>query len=112
MPIRVNVDWRDEGDDRLLASAGPSTIYRSFLGATDPEIWYPVALAESIVGEDLNEIDEPDINVVANSSANWNFNTEGSVPRSRIDLATVLLHELGHGLGFLSSIDSTRRHDR
>lgn len=107
VPIRVNIDWRDEGDDRLLASAGPSTIYRSFPGATDPEVWYPVALAESIVGEDLNEVDEPDINVVANSSANWNFDTEGSVPRSRIDLATVILHELAHGMGFLSSIDST-----
>lgn len=107
VPVRVQVDWRDQGDDRILASAGPSTIYRAFPGATSPNVWYPVALAEAIVGEDLNEADEADINVVVNSKANWNFATEGSVPRNRIDLTSVILHELGHGLGFLSSIDST-----
>jgi hypothetical protein len=48
-----------------------------------------------------------DINVVINSTANWNFATEGRVSRARTDLATVMIHELGHGLGFLSSIDST-----
>ncbi|NJB85891.1 hypothetical protein GGR26_001659 [Lewinella marina] len=107
VPIRVEVDWRDEKDDRLLASAGPSTIYRAFPGAVDPDVWYPVALAEAIVGEDLNETTEADINVVVNSTANWNFSTDGRVPRNRIDLSTVFLHELGHGLGFLSSVDST-----
>jgi hypothetical protein len=106
VPIRVDIDWRDEGDERLLASAGPGTIFRSFSTTIDPDIWYPVALAEAIVGEELNEPDEPDINVVVNSTANWNFDFNGRVPRNRIDLATVILHELGHGLGFLSSIDS------
>ncbi|MGB3800718.1 MAG: hypothetical protein WA952_12960, partial [Lewinella sp.] len=107
VPVRVEVDWRDQGDDRILASAGPSTIYRAFRGAVDPDVWYPVALAEAIVGEDLNDTTEADINVVVNSRANWNYGTTGSVPRFEIDLASVVLHELGHGLGFLSSIDST-----
>ncbi|WP_116107991.1 T9SS type A sorting domain-containing protein [Lewinella sp. IMCC34191] len=107
VPVRVLVDWRDQGDDRILASAGPSTIYRAFPGAVNPLVWYPVALAEAITGEDLNKTDEADINVVVNSKANWNYGTTGSVPRNRIDLASVVLHELGHGLGFLSSVDST-----
>ena len=107
VPIRVEVDWEDKEDDRILASAGPSTIYRAFRGAVDPQVWYPVALAEAIVGQDLNDADEPDIVVQVNSTANWNFATEGNVPRNKIDLASVILHEFGHGLGFLSSIDST-----
>ena len=107
VPVRVHVDWRDEGDENLLASAGPSTIYRAFEGAVNDDIWYPVALAEAITGEELNAVGDADINIVVNSTANWNYDTTGSVPRNRIDLATVVLHELGHGLGFLSSIDST-----
>ncbi|MBB4080479.1 hypothetical protein GGR28_003113 [Lewinella aquimaris] len=107
VPVRVNVDWRDEGDERLLASAGPSFLFRDFDGAPERNVWYPVALAEAIFGQELNDSDAPDINIVVNSTANWNYDTEGTVPRNRIDLATVILHELGHGLGFLSSIDST-----
>ena len=107
VPIRVEVDWRDQGDPLILASAGPSTIYRAFPGSVDDQVWYPVALAEAIVGEPLNDTTEADINVVVNSTANWNFATEGTVPRNRIDLSSVILHELGHGLGFLSSVDST-----
>ena len=107
VPIRVEVGWEDQGDDRILASAGPSSIWRAFEGSVDDEVWYPVALAEAIVGQELNDTSEADINVVVNSTANWNFATEGTVPRNRIDLSSVILHELGHGLGFLSSIDST-----
>ncbi len=106
VPVRVFVDWRDEGDEDLLASARPTDAYFNFLGARARELLYPVALAEAIIGLELND-DRPDINIVINSTANWNFDTTGSVPRNRIDLATVVLHELGHGLGFFSSIDST-----
>ena len=107
VPIRVEVGWEDQGDERILASAGPTSIWRAFDGSIDDDVWYPVALAEAILGVELNDTSEADINVVVNSTANWNYGTEGSVPRNRIDLASVILHELGHGLGFLSSIDST-----
>ena len=106
VPIQVSVDWRDEKDDNLLASAGPSQLYRNFELAPERNVWYPVALAEAIEGRALNPDDDSDITVVVNSTANWNYSTDGRVPRNRIDLATVFLHELGHGLGILSSVDS------
>ena len=106
VPIRVEIDWRDEEDDRLLASAGPSTIVRDFSGAPERQTWYPVALAEALFGDTINAPDEADIVVVVNSTANWYYGTDGNTPRNRIDLATVFMHEMGHGLGILSSVDS------
>lgn len=105
VPIRVEVDWQDRDDRRLLASAGPGTLFRGIPGG-EPNVWYPVALAESIVGLDLNELTSPDIRISANSTANWYFGTDGNTPRNRIDLVSVILHEMGHGLGFLSSVDT------
>lgn len=107
VPIHVTVDWGDRGDERLLASAGPGLILRGFEGARDSVTWYPVALAEAIFGEPYSSgPDTADIVVSINSTANWAYQTEGRIPRSRTDLATVILHELGHGLGFFSSIQT------
>lgn len=105
VPIQVGVFWEEAEEERVLASAGPTTIYRDFPEALDPEIWYPVALAESLVGENLNE-DNPDIQIFVNSGAKWYYGIDGMVPPDLIDLVTVTLHELGHGLGFLSSADT------
>jgi len=105
VPIRVAVDWEDRMDTRLLASAGPSTLFRDFQGG-EPNTWYPVALAEALAGVGLNDDADPDITVNANSTANWYFGTDGNTPRNQIDLASVMLHELGHGLGFLGSVDT------
>lgn len=106
VPIYVEIDWRDRGDRRLLASAGPGLILRDFEGAVAPDVWYPVALGEAISGEEFSGRDTADIFVTINSTANWSFETEGLIPRTRTDLATVMLHEFAHGLGFLSSIST------
>lgn len=107
VPVVIDVDWVDRDDDRLLASAGPTTLFRDFPGAL-PDVWYPVALAESIVGEGLNDPGEPDIDVIVNSEVDWYFGTDLAVPPGQTDLVTVALHELGHGLGFISSADTIR----
>ena len=105
IPIRVEINWLNQGDNRLLASAGPTSVIRDFAQAPQGQTWYPVALAESITGQELNASD-PDIVVTVNSTANWYFGEDGNVPPGQIDLVSVALHELGHGLGFLATTDT------
>ena len=109
VPIVVDVDWRDEGDAGLLASAGPTTFFRDFGAGAEPGLWYPVALAEAIAGRDLNDLADADIRVTVNAGADWYFGLDARPPRTQTDLVTVALHELGHGLGFISSADTLAR---
>lgn len=103
VPIRVDVNWLSlEGN--TLASAGPRELFRGLRPGV-PDTWYPVALAEALVGEELNDPSQPDIVITANSNVNWYFGLDGNTPGNQFDLVTVILHELGHGLGFFSSSD-------
>ncbi|MEL6668255.1 MAG: T9SS type A sorting domain-containing protein [Bacteroidota bacterium] len=105
VPVRVEVDWQDRMDNRLLASAGPTTVQRAFAGSANPFIWYPVALTEAITGQNQNG-NAPDIRIIVNSTANWYFGIDGQTPFNQIDLVSVTLHELGHGIGFLATTDT------
>jgi hypothetical protein len=102
VPIRVEVSWDSLGGT-ALAAAGPTTLFRGFAGAIDPFAWYPVALAEAFTGEELNDTLQPDIVVTVNREVPWYFGLDGDPSRTEFDLVSVMLHELGHGLGFLSS---------
>ncbi len=102
VPIRVEVSW-DSLESTSLASAGPTTLFRDFPGAVNPETWYNVALAESITGRELNDTTMADIMVTVNENINWYFGLDGNTPINRFDMVSVILHEFGHGLGFLSS---------
>ena len=106
IPIVVGIEWIDQNSETQLASAGPEVIFRDFSADAAPSTWYTPALAEAIAGRPLTDEDENDIAVVINSEIDWSFATTGTTPRRQISLATVVLHELGHGLGFFSSIDS------
>ena len=64
---------------------------------------YPVALAEKISGESLNDDLEGDLQLTINSSQPWYLGTDGDTPVGRYDLVTVALHEICHGLGFYDS---------
>jgi hypothetical protein len=75
------------------------------IDAWKPWVIYPVALAEKIAGESLNEDVDGDIELNVNSSMNWYLGTDGNTPTIRYDLVTVVLHELIHGLGFFDSFN-------
>jgi hypothetical protein len=107
VPIHVTANWTPL-DPGVLGSAGASSIYRDFPNAPQSGTWYNVALAEKLAGTGLNATTDPDI--IANFSSavpNWYFGTDGNTPPGDFDLVTVVLHELGHGLTFIGSMDVT-----
>lgn len=95
--IEIYAVWGMQGSG-VLGSAGSPDDYFDFPGAL-PATRYPSALANAIAGYDLDP-DQPDISATFNSTfPHWYFGLDGQAPPGRYDLVTVVLHEIGHGLG-------------
>ena len=99
-PIEVAVIWNNLGNAGLLGSAGPTGLFSSPSLPTGS--YYPVGLANTLLNTDLNGA-TPELTVNLNSIANWYIGTSGTPGSGQIDLYSVILHELAHGLGFLGS---------
>lgn len=99
IPIRVTAHWR-ELDEGVLGSCTPYSYYSSFAGALKPDVQYPVALAEKLHGDHLNYEENPDLIASFSSKVMWYLKTDGMTPYGQYDFVTVVLHEIGHGLGF------------
>lgn len=105
-PVEIVVEayWQPL-PEQVLGAAGPLQVFRDFPGAPRSATWYPVALANKLSGRDLSP-GIPDIRAIFSSSfSNWYFGTDGKTPANEYDLTTVVLHELGHGLGFVGSME-------
>ncbi len=101
VPITVDATFQPLGTG-VLGSAGPSFVRRNFAGAPLANTWYVDAIANKRHGSQLNPA--PDIVANFNSNfPNWFFGTGGATPAGKYDFKTVVLHELGHGLGFLGA---------
>ena len=74
---------------------------KNFAGAPVANRWYATSLANSITGTEINP-GEADIEMYLNSTVNWYYGASGTVPAGQYDMATIVLHEMCHGLGFLS----------
>lgn len=106
VPIAIRAEWGPLPSG-VLGGAGPMDFYQNFNLAPERDTWYPVALANRIEGSDLNSTAEgaEEVDATFNSSfSNWYFGTDGNPPFNRIDFASVVLHEIGHGLGFVGSM--------
>ena len=103
IPIEVEACWTNLGSG-VLGSAGPADYWRNFSGAPLPDTWYPNPLANKLAGADLDPT-KHDINAMFNSNfGSWYYGTDGNTPLDRWDFVSVVLHELGHGLGFVGSM--------
>ena len=99
--IRVDASWEALAPG-TLGSAGPF-LFRSFDAAPTRDVWFPAALADALSGRDLGGGDA-DVEAFFNSEfSDWHVGL-GPAPEDRYDLYTVVLHELGHGLGLIGSL--------
>jgi hypothetical protein len=98
----------------VLGSAGTTSVFRDFPGAVAPETWHNVALTEAIVGFDVNP-GQLDISSQFNSrisgdpaclgGADWYYGLDGETPAGMVNFLNVVMHEIGHGIGFQSFLN-------
>ena len=98
----------------VLGQASATRIIRNFDNAPQVDVWYPIALANAIAGKDLltgsahiqarfnSLLDTPN----CLGGRGWYYGFDGN-HGTKEDLLVVLLHELGHGLGFAGVTNGT-----
>src|SRR5262245_28795920 len=108
--IRVLADFRSLGAN-VLGSAGAIQIFANFQGAELPNTWYHVALAKHLANTDLNPCGTPltvlcfDIQARFATGINFYMGLDNNEGPGQQDLLVVILHELGHGLGFSNFVN-------
>ncbi|CAM2009735.1 M43 family zinc metalloprotease [Acanthopleuribacter pedis] len=115
-PVEIVVDSRFDpltcsASSGILGSAGPRGVARDFPNAPISNTWYPIALANALAGSNLYGGNQAAARATFNSSidnnnnclsgTNWYYGLDGNAGNN-MDLVSVLLHEMAHGLGFLT----------
>jgi hypothetical protein len=106
-----------EASSAVLGQASPNSVHSDFAGAPASGVLYPAALANQLAGVDLcppgSCRNSADLTMTFNSnfgagcpfSGSWYYGLDALPGPGQADLVTVVLHELAHGLGFLSLVD-------
>ena len=100
--ITIDATWTSSQSSAVLGSARPGGYFAGFSGAPDSSLWYPSALANALAGKDLDERNA-EMLISVNSRGTWNRRGDGAPTTREYDLKSVFIHEIGHGLGFLSN---------
>ncbi|ODS64881.1 MAG: hypothetical protein ABS41_00270 [Arenimonas sp. SCN 70-307] len=111
-PVRVTASFQPLActpTGGTLASAGALSVLRDYTGAI-PGTWYHVALAKGMLGQDVNAPAGNDIQTRFNgdigvnpnclTGSDWYYGLDGNTPAGQINFLNVVMHEIGHGLGF------------
>ncbi len=113
--ITIRATWEEltcDSSSGVLGSSGSFSLWRNFPGAPAANTWYSSSLANALAGSDLDPAN-PEIRARFNirigtpgclESRQWYLGLDTN-HGSNINLVTVLLHELSHGLGFQTFTD-------
>ena len=101
VPIIVEATWEDIPGN-TLGFAGPTNLFQNFGGAPESNVLYPSALADKLNGSNLDP-GAADIVASFDSGTNWYLGTDGNPGFGQYDFVSVVLHELGHGLGVVGT---------
>jgi hypothetical protein len=122
VPIEIDAAFSSltcSASSAVLGSAGPAASY--YLSAGGPALgllnntWYPVALfnarsnsdADSTAADIIASFNASmDNNNACLNEVSWYYGLDHNPPGNDIDFFEVVLHELAHGLGVLSLVDS------
>ncbi|MGD9631580.1 MAG: carboxypeptidase regulatory-like domain-containing protein [Pyrinomonadaceae bacterium] len=99
----------------VLGSAGTVNIHFNFTNAEFASTWYHAALANKRSGVDLVP-GSPEMQAQFNTDVDsgclgagtrFYYGLDNATPAGRINLFVVVLHEIGHGVGFSSFVDGS-----
>lgn len=101
VPIRVSANFAALPTN-VLGGAGPDGFLINIPGFPS-NVAFPSALGEKLLGEDSDGPTGTSNDIIAtfSSTANFYFGLDANPPAGQADFVSVVLHELGHGLGFL-----------
>ena len=96
VPIEIEANFTTFEEERTLGSAAPTSLRCS------TTYCYPLSLINQLNDDDLRP-EDPDIRVNMSNSEDWYFGLDGQPGENQHDFVSVVLHEVGHGLGFYDS---------